>query len=96
MKHCIRRSMWLAVIVLAAGMLIAGSAQANPNYDWPNNMRASVISALGLLSLLKKEIGSQLSSDGRFYLGRLQNSLVRLETLVDDSVRMEAAHRLPR
>ncbi len=60
-----------------------------------DNIRASVISGLGLLSLLKREIGGQLSSDSRFYLGKLQNSLNRLESLVDESARIGTDTNLP-
>jgi hypothetical protein len=49
------------------------------------NFRPSVISALGMLSLLKKECGSQFSPDGKYYLGRIQNSLIRMESILDDS-----------
>jgi hypothetical protein len=59
------------------------------------NIRTSVISALGLLSLLKKECGTQLSADSRFYLGRLQNSLNRLESLVDESSRKGLENTFP-
>jgi hypothetical protein len=61
-----------------------------------NNIRVSVISALGLLSLIKKEIGGQLSSDSRLYLNQLQNSLNRLESLVDESALIGKESDLPR